>query len=59
MDTPPVVCKYIEDAQNENEERRRPFRLESNSNHHASHQAEDRDEYSGDAPRALQNEAEE
>lgn len=59
MDTPPVVCEYIEYAENENEESSRPFCFESHGDHDTCCKAEYGDEYTNNRPFALNDEAEE
>lgn len=55
---PPVVGKHIEDTQNDNEEDGGPLGLEANGDHAAGGKTEYGNEYSGDAPCALEDEPE-
>lgn len=59
MNTPPVVCKYIEDAKNENKECCRPFGFKSNGNHYASSEANNWNKNTHNSPFSLNNEAKE
>jgi len=56
---PPVVGKYVEDAQNHNEEDGGPLGFEANSNHTAGGKTEYGDKYPGNAPCTLKDEPEE
>lgn len=56
MDAPPIVCKDVENAQHDNEERCRPFCLEPDSNHNASSQPNNRQQDTAYAPAPLKNE---
>jgi hypothetical protein len=57
--TPPIVGKGVENAQNDDKESGRPFSFETNGDHTARSQTEDRDEEAGDTPLSLDNEAKE
>jgi hypothetical protein len=57
MNAPPVVGKYVEHAQDEDEESGRPFGLEADGNHTARTQPNDRHEYPPDAPLSLDDES--
>jgi hypothetical protein len=59
MHTPPVICEHVEHAQNDHKECGRPFSFETNSDHNAGREANDRNEYTGDAPCALNDESDE
>lgn len=59
MDAPPVVDKYVEHAQDEDEESGRPFCLETDGDHPACTQTDDRHEYSPEAPLSLNDESQE
>jgi len=56
VNAPPVVCKHVEHAQDEDEESGRPLGFESNSNHAACTQPNDRHKHSSDAPLSLNDE---
>ena len=55
MNAPPVVGKHIEHAQDQDEESGRPFGLETDGNHAACTQTDDRHEYPPDAPLSLED----
>ena len=57
--TPPVVGKYVEDAQNKDEECGRPLCFETNGDHDTGGETEYWDEDARDAPRALEDESKE
>ena len=57
MNAPPVICKHVEHAQDKDEESGRPLGLESNSNHPARTQPDDRHKHSSDAPLSLDDES--
>ena len=59
MHGPPVVGKYIEDTQDNDEECSWPLGLEADGNHDASGETNDRDKDTDDVPFALKNEAKE
>jgi len=59
MNAPPVVDKYVEHAQDENEESGRPLGLEADGNHATCTQTDDRHEYSPDAPLSSEHESQE
>ena len=59
MDTPPVVSKDVEDAENQDEEGGRPLGLEPNGDHSTSAEAKDGNENTHEGPLALKDEAEE
>ena len=59
MHGPPVVGKYIEDTQDNDEECSGPLGLEADGNHDASGKTNDRDKDTDDVPFALKNEAKE
>jgi hypothetical protein len=56
---PPVVGKDVEHAEDQDEERRAPFRLEAHSNHAACRQPDNRHEEPHERPLSLDDEAEE
>lgn len=58
-DTPPVVRKDVEDAENEDKEACRPLGLEADCNHAASSKSDDRNKDTPNAPLTLENETEE
>jgi len=53
VDAPPVICKHVEHAQDKDEESGRPLGLESDSDHAACSQPNDRHKHSSDAPLSL------
>jgi len=57
MNAPPVIGKYVEHAQNEDEESGRPFSLEPDGDHTACAQADDRHKHSPEAPLSLNDES--
>ena len=59
VDTPPVVGKYVENAEDNYEERRGPFRLEADSNHNAGRETKYGHKDTGNAPVPLENETDE
>lgn len=59
MDSPPVVGKYVKNAQHQHQECSRPLGLEANGNHGASGKTEKGDKDTHEAPFALKNEAKE
>ena len=56
MHAPPVVGKHVEHAQDEDEESGRPFSLESDGDHAACTEADDRHKHSPKSPLSLNNE---
>lgn len=59
MNTPPVVDEHVENAQHNDEERRRPFRFEAYCNHGACSEADQGDKDTRYAPLATESEANE
>jgi hypothetical protein len=59
VNAPPVVDEHVENAQQGDEETRAPLCLESNGDHDAGTETNDRDEHSGKGPFALEDEADE
>lgn len=57
--TPPSVDEYVEDRQDEHEERRRPFGLEANGDHTACPKANKGHEGATDTPLAPDDESKE
>ena len=57
MNAPPVIGKHVEHAQDEHQESSRPLGLEPDGNHAACSQADNRHEYSPDAPLSLNDES--
>ena len=59
MHVPPVVCKYIEDAQYNDEESRGPLRLEPDGDHDTSSKTNNGYKHASDTPFTLEDEAKE
>ena len=57
VNTPPVVDEYVESAESHDQERCRPLRLETNSDHNASRKTDNRDEQPSNAPLSTEDEA--
>lgn len=56
---PPVVNEYVEHAQEDNQEARRPLGLEANSDHSARGKTEYRHKRACDGPLAVEHESDE
>ena len=54
---PPIVDKQIENAQNNNQHRRAPLRLESDNHHDTSHESQQTDKRPPEAPVASEHES--
>lgn len=59
VNAPPVVNEDVEDAQDDHQERGRPFGLEPDGYHDASRKAHNGDKYTCNTPLALENEPDE
>ena len=59
VDAPPVVNEDVETAEYEHKEGRRPLRLETDSNHRTCGNANQGDEYAGEAPFSAEHKADE
>lgn len=59
VDTPPVVDEHVEGAESYNKECRGPLCLETDSDHDASRETNDRDEQPGDAPLSTEDKPDE
>ena len=59
MNAPPVVDEDIESTQDQDKEGRRPLRLETNGNHRAGGETNERDEGASNAPFATEGKADE
>jgi len=59
VNAPPIIGKYVEDGQQYNQEGCGPLGLETNSDHDAGGEAEQRHEDTTDAPRTLEDKANE
>jgi len=57
MNAPPVVGEHVEHAQDKDEERGRPFSLESDGDHAACTQPDDRHKHSPKRPLSLNDES--
>lgn len=57
MHAPPVIGEHVEHAQDEDEESGRPLGFESDSNHAARTQPDDRHKHSSNAPLSLDDES--
>lgn len=59
MDTPPVVDEHVENAQHNNQERRRPLRFKAYCHHRACSEADQGDKDTRNAPFPTESEANE
>ena len=59
VDAPPVVDEHVEGAESYNEECRGPLCLETDGDHDASRETNDRDEQPGDAPLSTEDKTDE
>lgn len=59
MNTPPVVDEDVEHAEDENQERSRPLRLEADRHHCAGGQTNERHEEPANAPLSPEGESDE
>lgn len=59
VDAPPVVDDYVEHAQEDDEEARRPLGLEPNSNHSACSQPKYRDKCTRNRPLSIEHKSDE
>jgi hypothetical protein len=59
VNAPPVVCKDVEDTENEHKETGRPLGLEPNRDHDTGSETKDGDNHSHEGPLTLDDESEE
>ena len=59
VNTPPVVDEHVEGTESNDKECRGPLRLETDSDHDAGRETNDRDEQPGDAPLSTEDETDE
>jgi len=59
MYAPPVICKHVEDTENDNEEDSGPLGFEADGYHTASSKTKKRNEHPGDTPFSLEDESKE
>jgi hypothetical protein len=59
VNAPPVVCKDVEDTENDDKEPGGPLGLEANGDHDTGGETEDGDNHSHEGPLTLDNESEE